>query len=147
MYKTIGKSVSIKFEEFPTSSNLNDDVSTRITSLETNCMTPCSLCLSPTLNLTQLNSRLSKSHVLLYYSIVLLFLMSASTTPLMYPNCVSLERRKMVLSDGIHYILSNFVNFLRFEINVGLRFSETPCRKSICHEFLPLVMLPLKLLA
>ena len=34
--------------------------------------------------------------------------------PLVYPNWLSLERRKIVLASGIHYIYSNFVNF--FEI-------------------------------
>ena len=29
-------------------------------------------------------------------------------------NCISLDKRKIVLSDGIHYISSNLVKFLRF---------------------------------
>ena len=34
--------------------------------------------------------------------------------PLMHSTCISLERRNIVLSGGMHYFYSNFVNFLRF---------------------------------
>ena len=51
----------------------------------------------------------------------------------MYPNCISLEKRKTVLSDGIHYIYSIFVNF--FEILnyswVGFFFLKHPVEVSV----------------
>ena len=38
-----------------------------------------------------------------------------------------IRKKKIVLSDGLHYMYSNFGNVLRFQIIVGLLFSETPC--------------------
>ena len=39
-----------------------------------------------------------------------------------------MNNKKAVRSHGIHHIYSNFGNFLRFQMIVGLRFSEPPCR-------------------
>ena len=36
----------------------------------------------------------------------------------MYTNCKSLESRKIVLSDGIHYIYRNLFIYMRFSIAV-----------------------------
>ena len=45
----------------------------------------------------------------------------------MYPNFISLDRRKIVLSGGIPYMTHILSIFLDFKLLLGSVLSETPC--------------------